>query len=147
MKEKDRKMKEILGQDVQVSDLVNQRLCDTYKILERKQETSGKRKCKGKNLRVAAAVAAVVCLAVPSAVYASVKAGFFEGIFGNTTKKSWDVIHTEVDNGKGSKTAIDIPSKEFVPVDEEKADEQIGQWVMDEPVVKQIGRASCRERV
>ncbi len=139
MKEKDRKMKEILGQDVQVSDLVNQRLCDTYKILERKQETSGKRKCKGKNLRVAAAVAAVVCLAVPSAVYASVKAGFFEGMFGNTTKKSWDVIHTEVDNGKGSKTAIDIPSKEFVPVDEEKADEQIGQWVMDEPVVKQIG--------
>ena len=28
MKEKDRKMKEILGQDVQVSDLVNQRLCE-----------------------------------------------------------------------------------------------------------------------
>lgn len=139
MKEREKKMKDILSQDVQVSDLVNQRLCDTYKILERKQETSGKRKHNGKNLRVAAAIAAVVCLAVPSAVYASVKAGFFDGMFGNTTKKSWDVIHKEVDNGKGGKTAIDIPSKEFVPVDEAKADEQIGQWVTDEPVVKKIG--------
>jgi len=139
MRETEKQMRDVLSRDVQVSDVVNQRLCDTYKILERKQQASGKRNHNGKNLRVAAAVAAVVCLAVPSAVYASVKAGFFEGMFGNTTKKSWDVIHTEVDNGKGGKTAVDIPSKEFVPVDEAEADEQIGQWVMDEPIVKQIG--------
>ncbi len=139
MRETEKQMRDILRQDVQVSDVVNQRLCDTYKILERKQETSGKRKHFGKNLHVAAAVAAVVCLAVPSMVYASVKTGLFEGMFGNSTKESWDVIHKEVDNGKGGKTPVDIPSKEFVPVDEEKADEQIGQWVMDEPIVKQLG--------
>ena len=139
MRETKKQMRDILRQDVQVSDVVNQRLCDTYKILERKQESSGKRKYYGKNLRVAAAVAAIVCLAVPSAVYASVKAGFFEGMFGNTTKKSWDVVHKEVDNGKGGTTAVDIPSKEFVAVDEEKANEQIGKWVMDEPLVKQLG--------
>lgn len=139
MRKRERQMQDILRSDVQVSDMVNQRLCDTYKILERKQEASGKRKHYGKNLRVAAAVAAVVCLAVPSMVYASVKTGLFEGMFGNTTKKSWDVIHKEIDNGKGGKTPVDIPSKEFVAVDEEKADEQIGQWVMEEPIVKQIG--------
>ena len=60
-------------------------------------------------------------------------------MFGNTTKKSWDVVHKEVDNGKGGTTAVDIPSKEFVAVDEEKANEQIGKWVMDEPLVKQLG--------
>ena len=44
MRETEKQMRDILRQDVQVSDVVNQRLCDTYKILERKQETSGKRK-------------------------------------------------------------------------------------------------------
>lgn len=134
-----KRMNDILSQDIQVSDLVNQRLKSTYEIIERRQEVAGKKRSYTKNLRVAAAIAAVVCLAVPSAVYASVKAGFFDGMFGNETKKSWDVIHTEVDNGKGGKTAVDIPSKEFVPVDEDKADAQIGQWVMDEPIVRQIG--------
>ncbi|MEZ3486312.1 MAG: hypothetical protein K1W22_06880 [Lachnospiraceae bacterium] len=135
----EKRMNDILSQDIQVSDVVNQRLKDTYEILERRQEITGKKHSYKKSLRAAAAVAAIVCLAVPSAVYASVKAGVFDGMFGNTTKKSWEIIHKEVDNGKGGTTAVDIPSKEFVPVDESKADEQIGQWVMDEPIVKQIG--------
>ncbi len=64
MRETKKQMRDILRQDIQVSDVVNQRLCDTYKILERKQESSGKRKHYGKNLRVAAAVAAIVCQAL-----------------------------------------------------------------------------------
>ncbi len=139
MRETEKQMKDVLSRDVQVSDLVNQRLWDTYKILERKQGSSGKKRHYGKNLRVAAAVAAIVCLAAPSMVYASVKFGFFEAMFGNTTKKSSDVIHTEVDTGKGSTTPVDIPSKEFVPVDEGTAEEMIGQWVMEEPVTRKIG--------
>lgn len=139
MRETEKQMKDILSQDVQVSDVVNQRLRDTYKILERKQESSGKQKYFRKNLRIAAAVAAILCCAVPSMVYASVKSGFFEAIFGNTTKKSSDVIHVEVDNGKGGTTAVDIPSKEFVAVDEAKAEGLIGQWVMDEPITREIG--------
>ena len=49
MRDTKKQMRDILRQDVQVSDVVNQRLCDTYKILERKQESSGKRKYYGKN--------------------------------------------------------------------------------------------------
>lgn len=90
------------------------------------------------NLRVAA-VAAIVCFAVPSMAYASVESGFFEAMFGNTTKKSSEVIHTEVDTGKGSKESVDIPSKEFVPVDGETAEEMIGPWVMEKPITKKIG--------
>ena len=48
MRDTKKQMRDILRQDVQVSDVVNQRLCDTYKILERKQESSGKRKYYGK---------------------------------------------------------------------------------------------------
>ena len=40
MRDTKKQMRDILRQDVQVSDVVNQRLCDTYKILERKQESS-----------------------------------------------------------------------------------------------------------
>ncbi len=35
MRDTKKQMRDILRQDVQVSDVVNQRLCDTYKILER----------------------------------------------------------------------------------------------------------------
>lgn len=139
MNRTEKQMKDVLSQEIRVSETVNQRLQETYEILEKRQKASGKRYSYKKNLHVAAAVAAIVCCAVPTVVYASVKTGFFEGMFGNTTKKSTDVIHTEIDDGKGGKVAVDIPSKEYVAVDEEKADELIGQWVMGEPIVKKIG--------
>ena len=60
-------------------------------------------------------------------------------MFGNETKKSTRVIRKEIDNGKGGTITVDIPSKEYVPVDEEKAEKLIGQWVMDEPIVTKIG--------
>lgn len=139
MKGSEKQMEKILSQNIEISDVVNQRLKDTYEILEKRQKTGVKKSSYGKNLRVAAAAAAIVCCAVPSVVYASVKSGFFEGMFGNTTKKSTDVIHTEIDDGKGGMAAVDIPSKEYVAVDEAKAEELIGQWVMDEPVTRKIG--------
>ncbi len=139
MKGSEKHMSEILSRDVQVSDVVNQRLRDTYEILERRYEISGKKTSYRKNMRVAAAAVIFVCCAVPSAVYASVKSGFFEGMFGNATKKSTDVIHTEIDDGKGGKVAVDIPSKEYVAVDEAKAEALFGEWVMEEPITKQIG--------
>lgn len=139
MRESEKQMKEILSRDVQVSDMVNQRLQDTYQILEKNSEEARRKRHYGKNLRVAAAAAAIICCGVPSIVYASVKTGFFEGMFGNTTKKSTGVIHREIEDGKGGTAAVDIPSKEYVAVDVEKAEELIGQWVTEEPIVKKIG--------
>lgn len=138
MRETERRMSDILSQDIQVSDVVNTRLQDTYEIIKERHETAGQKHTYRKNLHAAAA-AVIICCAVPTVVYASVKSGFFEGMFGNTTKKSTGVIHREIDDGKGGKVAVDIPSKEYVAVDEAKAEELMGQWVMDEPVTKTIG--------
>ena len=102
MNRTEKQMKDVLSQEIRVSETVNQRLQETYEILEKRQKTSGKRYSYKKNLHVAAAVAAIVCCAVPTVVYASVKTGFFEGMFGNTTKKSTDVIHTEIDEDRKS---------------------------------------------
>lgn len=137
------KMRQILGKDIHVSELTDNRLQDTYRMLMNQSADERKKSCYKKsykkNLRTAAAVAAILCFAIPGVVYASVKSGFFEGMFGNETKKSTGVIHREIDDGKGNKVAVDIPSKEYVPVDEEKAETMIGQWVMDEPITRKIG--------
>lgn len=135
----EKRLRDILGREIQVSETVNQRLQDTYSILEKKHLTFAKQKHYRKNLRIAAVIAAIICLGIPGMVYASVKSGFFEGMFGNETKKSTDVIHTEIDDGKGKTVAVDIPFKEYVPVDEEKAEKLLGQWVMDEPILTKIG--------
>lgn len=134
----EKKMREILGKDIVVSDVVNERLKETYMQLEEKQSVSGNRRFYRRNLCTAAAIL-LVCVAIPSVVYASVRSGFFEGMFGNETKQSTKVIHSEIDNGKGGTVAVEIPSKEYVPVDEAKAKDLLGKWVMDEPVTVQIG--------
>lgn len=135
----EKKMRDVLGKEIIISDIVNERIQDTYRILEEEPAYSGKKSRRRKNLYTAAAAAVIICLGMPGVVYASVKSGFFEGMFGNETKKSTDVIHTEIDDGKDGKVAVDIPSKEYVPVDEEKAEKMLGQWVMDEPIVTKIG--------
>ncbi len=135
----EKKMREILGKDINVSELTERRLQDTYRMLKDKPSEDKRRNYYKKNLRIAAVVAAIICFAIPGVVYASVKSGFFEGMFGNKTKKSTEVIHREIDDGKGNTVAVDIPSKEYVPVDEEKAETIIGQWVMDEPITRKIG--------
>lgn len=135
----EKKIRQILGKDIHVSELTNKGLQDTYRILMNQSTDEKKKNCYKKNLRIAAAVAAILCFAIPGVVYASVKSGFFESMFGNETKKSTGVIHREIDDGKGNTVAVDIPSKEYVPVDEEKAEAMIGQWVMDEPITRKIG--------
>ena len=49
MKVSEKTMRETLSKDIQVSDLVNQRLKDTYEILERGQQASGKKTHRGRN--------------------------------------------------------------------------------------------------
>lgn len=42
------------------------------------------------------------------------------------------------------KTGFRIPSREYVPVDEGKAEAAVGQWVMEEPVERTIGSHTLR---
>lgn len=125
-------LKKILSQNIRISDTVENKLQDTYKMLPEKN-------ARRKSLKTAAAALAVLCIALPVAAYASAKTEFFQAMFGNSTKKSNEVMQKEIDNGKGSKTTVTIPSKEYVPVDETEAEKILGEWVMDEPIQKKIG--------
>ena len=75
----EKRLRDILGREIQVSETVNQRLQDTYSILEKKHLTFAKQKHYRKNLRIAAVIAAIICLGIPGMVYASVKSGFLLG--------------------------------------------------------------------
>lgn len=138
MKKTEKEMKDILNKDIQISDVVETRIQETYKQLEKRNV---RRRKAGSARRIAAAVA-TVCLFVPGVVYASSKTEFFQAMFGNETRESNGVLKREVDTGKEGKDAkvtVTLPSREYVPVDEEMAEETIGAYVSEEPVVKKIG--------
>lgn len=138
MRETDKKMKKILEQDIQLSDTVNQKLQDTYKMLEEKELVQKRRKPYVTKLCTAAAAVMIFC-AIPAVVYAAVKTDFFEGMFGNETKQSNAVIHKKMDDGKGKIIDSTIPAREYVAVDEAKADSLIGEWVADKQIVRKVG--------
>lgn len=145
MRFSENEMKEILSRDIQISDTVNNRLDGTYKMLKAEQAPCGKSPRRRRFSYIAAAIAAAVCLAVPGAVYAASNLDFFEAMFGNSTKKSTSAIETEVDTGKTKEdgapqmASVTIPSREFVPVDPQKAQELTGGGCMREPVERQLG--------
>nr|WP_304971281.1 hypothetical protein [uncultured Schaedlerella sp.] len=66
-------------------------------------------------------------------------------MFGNSTKKSTPVIETEVDTGKTNEdgtpkmTDVTIPSREFVSVDPQQAQDLTGGGCISEPIVKKLG--------
>lgn len=137
------KAKETLKRDIHISNVVDKRLQETYQMLGL-SPAAYKRKNRTKRLSAAAAAAVILCCIVPGAAIASGKLDFFEGFFGNTNRRSTGVIEKEMDTGKGSTITVTIPSKEYVPVDEEKAWEMIGSQVMDEPIEKEIGGHKLR---
>lgn len=143
MRYSEKEMQEILSQDIQISDTVNSSIHDTYKMLKTGQK-QGKKHPRRKFSYMAAAIAAACCLAIPGAVYAASNLDFFDGLLGNSTKKSTPAITKEVDNQKGGTTSVTFPSHEYVPVDEEKAQELIGKGELDAPIEKQLGEHTLR---
>ncbi len=141
----EKQIEEILGQDIQISDTVNKRINDTYKMLETAQKKQRGARLTGRRKRsyIAAAVAAC-CLIIPTAVYAAANSDFFDAMFGNTTKKSTQAVTKEFDNQKGGTTPVTLPSHEYVSVDPETAKELVGDGAMSEPVEKQLGDHTLR---
>ena len=85
----------------------------------------------------AAAIAA--CIVFPVSVYASVThADFFRNAFGNAGRTSVASHQELADNGKGGKTEITYPERNYVPVDENMAEKSIGNQISTEPVTVTI---------
>ena len=85
---------------------------------------------------IAAAIA--ICVILPVGAYAAFShKDFIEETFGNKVRDSVEkekeyVIEEEKDYW------VDLPQKEYVPVDVDKAEELIGDCIMDTPIVKEI---------
>ena len=135
MKRSEEQMREILNKEIQLSDTVEKRIQDTYRMLGIEKKRHSKRR------NMVAAAAAVLCLAVPGVAYASANSDFFQGMFGNDTKKSTQAYDREIDDGKGGKVSVTIRSKEYVPVDAAKAGELVGEWLMDERITVKAGQS------
>lgn len=136
MKYQERKMKDLFGKKVEISNEVEERLESTYEILRSRSKSETKRQYKFPKVTVAAITAVIM---ISTGVYASIRSDFFEGMFGNTTKTSTPAQPVSIDDGKGGTVDVVIPSKEFVDVDEERASELLGNYVLEEPIVKEIG--------
>ena len=136
MKNQERNIKDVLEKKVKISDEVEERLESTYEILRNRSKVRTRKQHKFP--KVAAAVV-VTALMVSTGVYASIRSDFFEGMFGNTTKTSTPTQPVSIDDGKGGTVDVVIPSKEFVDVDEERANELLGKYVLEEPIVKKLG--------
>ncbi len=150
MRFSEKRMKEILGRDIQVSDTVNNRLQDTYKMLKAGQKQGHRQPHRKRFSYAAAAIAAAICLAIPGGVYAAANLDFFDAMFGNNTKKSTPVIETEVDTGKMNEDGtpkmapVTLPSHEFISVDPQEAQDLTGGGCLDKPVEKQLGDHTLR---
>ena len=136
MKHQERKMKDLFGKKVEISNEVEERLESTYEILRSRSKSETKKQYKFPKVTVAAITAVLM---ISTGVYASIRSDFFEGMFGNTTKTSTPAQPVSIDDGKGGTVDVVIPSKEFVDVDEERAQELLGDYVLEEPIVKEIG--------
>lgn len=135
----DKQMEKILSQDIEISDVVNDRINETYGMLRADAKNQKKHVRHRKHSAAAAAIAVICCLAIPGGVYAAANSDFFEGMFGNSTKKSTPAVTKEVDNQKGGTVSVTLPSHEFVSLDPERAAELLGEGAMDAPIEKKIG--------
>ena len=82
-----KQLEQILSKELQIPDKVNERINDTYDKLwaDAVNHPKGRRR---RHSCAAAAIAVICCLAIPGGVYAAANSDFFDGMFGNTTKKS-----------------------------------------------------------
>lgn len=76
MRRSEKQIQEILGRSIEISDTVNERINDTYEMLytaPKNQPAPGR--CRKRSF-LAAAAAAIACLIIPTAVYATANSDF-----------------------------------------------------------------------
>lgn len=135
-------MKQILEQDIEIPKKVDERLQDTYSRIRSQNKTKTLHAKKSWRKITAAAAVAALTLTVTggtaAAAYLSEHTDFLQGMFGNTTKPSLEATQVPADPDKDDGMMADVPGREYVPVDEEKADALIGDKITEANITKQI---------
>lgn len=140
----EKKMKEVLSREIQIPKKVDRRIQEAYQMLGAEHKGSTRKIRNRKRSYRAAAAALAACLMVPGVAYAASHSEFFEGMFGNSTRNSIEAETVERDNGKGGTIDVTLPAHEYVPVDQQQAEELLGENGMSEPVETQIGDHTLR---
>jgi hypothetical protein len=92
----------------------------------------------GKSFVKAATIFICAGIVLPLGVYAAISHGdFIENMFGNTAKKNVEASVTIVDEGL-KKNPIVYQKKEYVPVDIDKAEKEVGDYIVDTPITTEI---------
>lgn len=136
-------MKKILEQELEISPKVERKLQETYKQIKNegsKRTIMAKRTWR--KFTAAAALAAItvtVTAGTAAASYLSEHSDFLQTMFGDNTRQSVGTEQVPADPDKNDGLMVTVPSTEYVPVDEGKADTLLGDTVLDEPVSRQIG--------
>lgn len=136
-------MKRIMEQMISVEefDAINEKheFSEAYQEKKRRVLLNVRQKAHRRNLLAKVAVAVVAfSVIVPATIYASMGHDkFFENVFGDSNRKDNEAFEKTMMKGDDEVTAI-VPSTEYVPVETGKAEELVGKYVMDEPIVKEI---------
>ena len=136
-------MEQILKKDLTISTEVEEKMQKTYQHIQNENAgISQKAKKRWRKLTSAAAIliaAFTVTAGTAAAAYLSEHSGFFQGMFGNSTKESVGARQIPVEANDGCTVMVDAPAKEYIPVDEEMADRLIGEQISGEQTVVQLG--------
>ena len=97
------------------------------------------RKTAARRFSIRTLAAAAALAALPVLVYAAVShADFFRNAFGDAGRSSTAAHEEMVDSGKGTQIAVSYPEREYVAIDEQAAENLIGEKVSTGPVSVQI---------
>lgn len=136
-------MKKIMEQMISVEefDAINEKheFSETYQEEKRRVLMKVRQKTHRRNQLAKVAVAVVAfSVIVPATIYASMGHDrFFENVFGDNNRKDSEAFDKTVLNDD-KEVIVTVPATDYVPVELEKAEELVGKYVMDEPIVKEV---------
>lgn len=136
-------MKKIMEQMISVEefDAINEKheFSEAYQEEKRRVLMKMRQKTHRRNQLAKVAVAVVAfSVIVPATIYASMGHDkFFENVFGDNNRKDNDAFDKTVMNDEMEVT-VTVPATDYVPVELEKAEELLGEYVMNEAMVKDV---------
>lgn len=134
-------LKETLGQEMEISDVVEQRIQDTYEEIRKEKKKMGNTGRRRKGMRAAAAAAvAVILLSGTSAgaAYLSTHTDFLNHVFGQSSRQSGEAYDKVVEDGKGGQVTVTMPAREYVDLDEEQ-EKLAEKYVEKQDIVRNLG--------
>ena len=107
---------------------------DRYKKAKKKTIKAYRRRSASMTRLYKLAAALAACIAIPAGVYAAVThTEFFNNAFGNTGRQN-TAVHEEIIVEEGKSITVTYPKREYIAIDEAKAEALIGMQTNSDPI-------------